>query len=51
MKSIFNQKVERKNSYSVKWIKQKHEDSITFCVADSDYFTTPEVMKQLTYHI
>ena len=48
MKSIFNQKVERKNSYSVKWLKQKHEDSIPFWVADSDYFTTPEVMEKLT---
>ena len=47
MENNFNQKVERKHSDSVKWIKQKYEDSLPFWVADSDYNTYSEVKDEI----
>ena len=48
MSNDFNLKINRKNTYSVKWLKQKSSDFIPFWVADSDYNTTPEVIDRLT---
>ena len=47
MENNFNQKVERKHNDSVKWIKQKYEDSLPFWVADSDYNTYSEVKDEI----
>lgn len=49
MKNDFNKKIDRKSSYSVKWLKQKFDDSIPFWVADSDYNTSSEIIEKMNY--
>ena len=47
MENLFNQKVNRKNTKTVKWDYQFSDDCIPLWIADSDYKTAPVVLEEL----
>ena len=47
MEILFNQKVNRKNTNTVKWDYQFSDDCIPLWIADSDYKTAPAVLEEL----
>ena len=47
MKKLFNEKVNRKNTNTIKWDYQFNDDCIPLWIADSDYKTAPIVLDEL----
>lgn len=47
MEKLFNEKVNRKNTDTLKWDYQFNEDCIPLWIADSDYKTAPVVLDEL----
>lgn len=48
MKDLFNKKINRKNTDSIKWDCQGNEFNLPFWIADSDYQTAPAVLDALS---
>lgn len=48
MKDCFNELINRKDTNSVKWQKQKYSNALPFWVADSDYATSPLIKECLS---